>query len=843
MNVLELFAKLGLDTSEYESGLKGAQSSLSSFGGAVADGFGTVAKVGAAALTAASGAVVAFGATSVKTGMEFDKSMSQVAATMGKSMSEMENEVGSTTVTLNGQVQEFSGNLREFAQYMGANTAFSASQAADALNYMALAGYDTQESMSMLPNVLNLAAAGNMELARASDMVTDAQTALGLSFDETNQLVDMMAKTASSTNTSVEQLGDAILTIGGTAKIMSGGTTELNASLGILADNGIKGAEGGTKLRNVLLSLSAPTDKAAELLEGLGVKTSDAEGNLRPLQDIMGELGTSLDGLGTAERADIINTIFNKQDIAAVNALLDTSNERWDELGGLIDNATGSAAQMAETQLDNLDGDIIKMKSALEGAQIAISDGLSPTLREFVQFGTDGIGKLADAFKEGGFAGAMGELGTLISDGLAMITEKIPEVIDAAMTLLGALGQGLIDNAPVLFDALIEIGGMINEKLLEILQNAADNLGNVNWGKVAVIIQEGLFSVFSNLSEYAEIGAQIILELGNGLSRTIYTLSSSVTEIVVSMIDWISEKAPEFISVAASIIESLATGLGNALPTLLPAITNMIISIVTGIVDNADKLIDGAIALITGLADGLIDSIDILLDKAPEIIGKLAEAIIKAAPKLVTLGPTLIAKIVLGIVQALPNLVLMGAKLVNELKNAVINAVPSLVQTGKEIVNGIIKGIYAAKDVFLKAIADLMSSALAEVKRFFGIKSPSRVMRDEVGKQLVYGLALGITDNEGIVDKAIENLSKNVMDGFDNALNTPTLDISKNITGKTISEVQLSTNNKESAILARMDAILAVMSQYFPEIAEKTTPAYNGIGIEAINRSLGVMTI
>lgn len=839
MNVLELFAKLGLDTSEYESGLKGAQGTLSSFGGAVANGFGTIAKVGTAALTAASGAVVAFGATSVKTGMEFDKSMSQVAATMGLSMDEIANEVGHAETSFGS----FEGNLREFAQFMGENTAFSASQAAEALNYMALAGYKTQDSMDMLPNVLNLAAAGNMELARASDMVTDAQTALGLSLDETTQLVDMMAKTSSTTNTSVEQLGDAILTIGGTAKLMSGGTTELNASLGILADNGIKGAEGGTKLRNVLLSLSAPTDKAAQMLEGLGVSTTDAEGNIRPLQDIMGELGTSLDGLGTAERADIINTIFNKQDIAAVNALLDTSSERWDELSTTIDNASGSAAQMAETQLDNLDGDIVKMKSALEGAQITLSDGLTPTLREFVQFGTEGVGKLSDAFKEGGFSGAMGQLGTLISDGLAMITEKLPEVIDAAMQLLGAFGQGLIDNAPVLFDALITIGGMINTKLLEVLQNAADSLGEIDWSSLATTISQGFISVFSNLGEYAEIGAQIITELGNGIAQTIDTLAPTVTQIIVDMVNWISEKAPEFITVAENIITSLATGLGEALPTLLPAITNMVISIATGIIDNVDKIIDGAIALMTGLADGLINSIDVLLDKAPEIIGKLVEALIKSAPKLATIGPTLMAKLVLGIVGAMPELALLGVKMVNEIKNAITKAIPSLVQTGKNIIAGIIKGINEARETFIKAITSLMSDALAEVKRFFGIKSPSRVMKDEVGKQLVAGLALGISDNEGIVDKAISSLSSDVMNGFDAALNTPTLDISKNITGKTVSEVQVSTNNKESAILARMDAMLAVMSQYFPEIAEKTAPSYSGVGIEAINRSLGVMTI
>ena len=173
---------------------------------------------------------------SVSAGADFDKSMSQVAATMGKSVAEVDG-------------------LRAFAIEMGNSTAFSATESADALNYMALAGYDAETSMKMLPNVLNLASAGGISLADASDMVTDSQSALGLSLDETSELVDKMAAASANSNTSVAQLGEAILTGGGTAKKLQGGTTELGVILGILEDNGNTGAEGGTALRNMLNSL------------------------------------------------------------------------------------------------------------------------------------------------------------------------------------------------------------------------------------------------------------------------------------------------------------------------------------------------------------------------------------------------------------------------------------------------------------------------------------------------------------------------------------------------------------------------------------------------------------
>lgn len=358
------------------------------------------AKAAAVAIGAATAAIGAFAKASVETGMQFDSAMSQVAATMGKSVDEI-------------------GDLRDFAMEMGANTAFSATQAADALNYMALAGYDAEQSMQALPNVLNLAAAGGIDLAAASDMVTDAQSALGLSMEQSAVLVDQMAMASSKSNTSVAQLGDAILTVGGTAKNLAGGTTELSAALGILADNGIKGAEGGTALRNIILSLSAPTDTAAKAMKSLGVEVFDAEGNMRPLNDTFSDFSAALSSMTQGEQTQVLSEIFNKVDLKSVNALLANTGERFDELTGYIDNAAGAAEKMANTQLDNLAGDITLFKSALEGAQIILSDQLAPSLREFVQFGSEGISKIASAFQEDGLSGAMEAFGTVLSGAAA----------------------------------------------------------------------------------------------------------------------------------------------------------------------------------------------------------------------------------------------------------------------------------------------------------------------------------------------------------------------------------------------------------------------------------------
>ena len=394
MDIMTLAAKISLDSKGFESGLKDSESKLKSYGDkisawAVAKGRvigGLIEKAGQSTITFVKGAL--------SERMEFDKAMAQVAATLGKTTSE---------------VQE----LSKFARKMGAETAFTANEAAQALNYMALAGYDSATSMKMLPTVLNLAAAGNFDLARASDMVTDAQSALGLSVEETETMVDQMAKTASKTNTSVEQLGDAFLTVGGTAKNLKGGTKELSAVLGVLADNGIKGSEGGTALRNIMLSLTAPTKQAAAELRRMKINVFDKNGNMKEFPEILEDINKATSKMTDKQRTEFLSKVFNKRDLKSIEALLGTSKDRWAELFEEIGNADGAANKMAKTQLDNLKGDVTIFQSALGEAKLSLVAGLTPALRKFTQFGTTSLQRLTKAFNKRGFAGAVQVAGNI----------------------------------------------------------------------------------------------------------------------------------------------------------------------------------------------------------------------------------------------------------------------------------------------------------------------------------------------------------------------------------------------------------------------------------------------
>ena len=542
---------------------------LSGLGSAAA----TAGKVAAVAAGAAATAMGAFAKSAVDVGMEFDQSMSQVAATMGKTVDEI-------------------GDLRQLAMDMGAKTAFSATQAAEALNYMALAGYDAETSTKMLPNVLNLAAAGGMELATASDMITDSQSALGLTIEQTSALVDQMAAASSKSNTSVAQLGEAILTVGGTAQYMAGGTEELATVLGVLADNGIKGSEGGTHLRNMLLSLSSPTTDAQKTLDALGVSVFDAEGNMRSFSAIFPELNAAMSAMTDQERLDAFSTIFNSRDIASATALLGTTTERWEELGDAILNSKDAAEMMANTQLDNLAGDITLWNSALEGAQIVLSDQLTPSLREFVQFGADGLGRVTDAFKEGGLSGAMSALGGILSDGLNLILEQAPGFAEAGMQLLGALGQGILDNLPAITEAAVTISLMLIRGLV------------------------------SSLPMLAEGGAQMLVQLAEGIASALPELIPAIVSVIFEIVKALTnpEMLTSLLGAALSILLALAEGLIQAIPALIEALPAIIENLITALIAAAPMIAEAGVQLLGALVMNLPDILMAILQAIPAII-------------------------------------------------------------------------------------------------------------------------------------------------------------------------------------------------------------------------------
>ena len=811
--VFELFAKLGLDSSEYEKGLNQSKSLAGSVGGAIGNGLKTMAKVGVAAIGTATAAVGAFATSSVKTGAEFDKSMSQVAATMGfttEQLNATEEQLASMTDEERKAAvaaQESFGQLRDFAQEMGRTTAFSASQASEALNYMALAGYDVETSMTMLPNVLNLAAAGNMDLATASDMVTDAQSALGLTLDETSAMVDQMAKTSSKTNTSVAQLGEAMLTIGATARGVKGGTVELSSVLGVLADNGIKGAEGGTHLRNAILSLQTPTKDGVAALKQLGMTYDDmydASGNLRSLPEIFQQMSTAMDGMTQQSKDAIISGVFNKTDLAAVNALIGTNAKRWDEVTAEIEDSKGAAQAMADTQLDNLAGDVTLFQSALEGAKIAVSDGLTPTLRKFVQFGTDGLSKITDAFQKGGISGAMAEFGTILSDGIAMITKMLPDAINAGMKLLGAVGQGILDNLPVIIDAAVQI---INQ------------------------LVQGIVTALPYLVEGA---LQIILGLANGISQMLPTLIPTIIEVMLQIVQTLIDNISLLYEGAIQLAIGLANGLINALPVIIKKLPELVMGIVTALIENLPLLLEAQVQIMIALAQAIIENLPLFIDACVQIlvaigqllaqyganflsfviqnlqqlvtnvgngmrdmfntvvnwlsqlpakmayyagyaIGEFIKFVIQLPSKVSSIFTSVISNTASfgtnfankaremasnffnNVVNGIASLPSRVAELGSQLVQAVANLPSKFAEIGSNIVQGIWNGISNGWNWLTDKVSDLANSLLQGAKDALGIASPSKEFA-YVGRMVDAGFAKGLDNYSYLIEDALDDI-------------------------------------------------------------------------------------
>ena len=590
--------------------------------------------------------------SSVSVGMNFDASMSQVAATMGTTVDQIDN-------------------LTKVAKEMGSTTKFTATQAADALNYLALAGYDANKAAEVLPSVLNLAAAGGMDLAYASDLVTDAMASLNIEANKQNvdDFGNKLAMAASKANANVSQLGEAILTVGGTAANLKGGTTELTTALGLLANVGIKGAEGGTHLRNIILSLQSPTDEAAKKMQKLGLSVYDSQGKMRGLNDILSDLNSAMNGMTQGQKDSIINQLFNKTDLAAVNGLLAAQGEQWGTLAAQIDNADGAMGQMAETQIDNLQGAMTIMSSAFEGMQLAVYDELEPTLTEAVKWGTDCLTQLTTALSEGGPKAMLAAAGEIISDLAAGIAAQLPGLMQTGVEIITQLATGIVEATPAMLDTAAEV-----------------------------------------------LGA-----LAQGLVDNIPDLIASAAEVIAGFIGYLGDHADEMMTAGLQIIESLIIGITDNLPGLIEAAGATIAKFAAALISNLPKILECAAAIMTTLVDGILYSIENLAEAALACVAKLVGVWDGSMDEWGHIGENIVRGLLNGIKGAWNSLAKWVSNGINGLVSGVKGRLgihsPSKVfdEIGVQVCNGLAQGLdrgnKKVKDAAKTVVASVTDSA------------------------------------------------------------------------------------------------------------------------------------
>jgi len=658
-----------------------------------------------AGLKVAAAAMAAIGAGAVATGKwikdslnvyaDYEDSMKQVQATMG-----LVGEEG----------EEAFKKLSQAAKDAGASTRFSASESADALNFLALAGYDAEEAIEALPGVLTLAAAGGMDLAKASDLVTDSMAALGLEISDMDSYMDMMARTSQKSNTNVEQLGEGILVAGATMKNAGQDLDTLNVMLGVLANRGIKGAEGGTKLRNIIMSLTSPTSAAAKELDALGISVTDSSGNIREMNDIFEDLNRELGGLSESDKMNALSNIFNKQDLAGVNALLSGTGDEMNNLYKELENADGAAQQMSETMESGLAGSVRSLKSAYEGLQIVIGEQFSDMAGEVVGDVTslvrDVTEILNDGFQEGDITAIGERISSFLMDGIKRISEYLPEVIEMVSVMLTELVNVLVELIPTLLPPLLE-------------------------GAIALLT--GIIdAIVSNVAPLIEM----------------------VVYLVTTVAEFIIENLPILIEAAIQIVVALALGIAEALPELIPSIVEAIILIVETLLANMDQILNAALQIIMGLAKGLVDALPRLIEALPRIINGIINFITNNLPLIIDMGIKIILQLAVGLIKAIPQLIAAIPQIVTALITGIGKAAISIVSVGKDIVKGLWNGISSMVTWIKDKISGFVGGIVSGVKGVLGIKSPSTVFAG-IGDNMAIGLGEGF-------DKAMDKVSDDI---------------------------------------------------------------------------------
>lgn len=317
----------------------------------------------------------------VKKSAEFEAQMSTVKAISGATTQEM-------------------AQLTDVAKRMGATTKFTATEAGKALEYMAMAGWKTDQMLGGLPGIMNLAAASGEDLGMVSDIVTDGLTAFGMKAGEAGHFADVLAAAAANSNTNIEMIGASFKNVAPIAGAAGYKIEDMALSIGLMANSSVKAEEAGTAMKNAIASLAAPTDKQLKYMKKYGISMTNADGSMKTFDEVMVSLRENLRGLSRDEQLAATSVMFGKRSFTGLSAIINATDEDFQKLSNSVNNAAGAAERMAAIKMDNLEGDTILLKSAFDALQIGLGDALTPTLRETTQRITELVTKLTGFINE-----------------------------------------------------------------------------------------------------------------------------------------------------------------------------------------------------------------------------------------------------------------------------------------------------------------------------------------------------------------------------------------------------------------------------------------------------------
>lgn len=574
------------------------------------DGIGSIAEKGlkatGAILAGSATAIGAIGAASVKVGSDFEASMSKVAAISGATGDDLKA-------------------LTDKAKEMGATTKFSASESADALQYMAMAGWKTEDMLNGLEGIMNLAAASGEDLATTSDIVTDALTAFGLSAEDSTHFADVLAQASSNANTNVGMMGETFKYVAPVAGALGYTAEDTALAIGLMANSGIKASQAGTSLRSIMSRMAKPTKEVHGAMDKLGVSLTDSNGNMKSLNEVMGDLRNGFAGLSEAEAAEMAAALGGQEAMSGLLAIVNASDDDFDKLSDAIYSCDGAAKRMADTMNDNLQGQITILKSGLEGLGISLYENMEAPLKEVVKEAQNMVQQLQDAFNNGG----LDEVVSTVGDIFAQIVEKAasaaPDLIDVASDMIQSFLTGINNNLPEIASAGVDIVTSLGSALIE-------NTGLL-WSTGVALLAEVLSGLADNMPQLVESAKDALSQFGSALVEYAPSIGESAAKIVSYLASAVIENLPQIIEVGKQIVQGFIAGIEQEFPGLGAFLSGLFDGFASTLAPIAQTVVD-ALSNIFSALDGADPETMEALGKA---IGTIAASIaaLKVASEIV----------------------------------------------------------------------------------------------------------------------------------------------------------------------------------------------------------------
>lgn len=637
---------------------------------------------------------------------------------------DFEKAMDASAVTARASNEEYA-QMEAAARAAGAATTKTATEAAEALGYMALAGWDVKKSTEGLMPILRLSEATNLDLARASDLVTDSMSALGIGeadgikgVQDMTDYLNLAVQAQRASNTSAEALMEALIGCGGAAKTIGVDMGDLSTALGVLANNGTKGAEAGTALNSMLMRMTSKDVALKAMWKDLGVSVYDDVGEFRGLEAVLGDIQKKMSTMTTQDKmatiAKVAGTNYSTEmsyllasmastgaeaeeylraagleGDALTEALANTSSA-WETLEKDIMDHSGVLDEVAKANTDNLQGAIELFKSAVSEAQLTI-------VKEFAPYAKDAIKGVADAIP-----GITAAITPMITGFIGFALPKIQKFGEGVKTVFSAFQSGGLAGG------MESLGGFASELMTGAATAASSMLTNIG----------GYLK--DNLPSLMDIGLDFVM----GLSASL------------------RENAGRLVDGAISLAKNLAQGLADSIPTIVQHVPTIISNIAGIINDNAPKLLAAAANIIWTLAKGLVQAIPTIVQNIPKIIGAIWDVF--TAFNWMNLGKTIITGLTNGIKALAGNVSTVAKTIAQNFKIFISDLPGNMLAIGKDIMRGLWNGITGAIGWLIGNVKNFFLSIISAVKALFGINSPSTVFAD-IGKNLILGLFNGIS--------------------------------------------------------------------------------------------------